>query len=201
MRLYRPWYLMRCLYPGAVFRIKTPQKVLFLTFDDGPDPVSTPAILGILERYKVKAVFFCNGSKAEKYPDLIHQIKQNGHTTGNHSYSHSDGWVTSLKKYIEDVSRADECTSANLFRPPYGHLTPGQFRALRKKYRIVFWDVMPYDFDKSFGSGNVLRILKKKIRRGSIIVLHDNPDTKAEVILGYFIASAVKEGYEFNILA
>lgn len=189
---------MRCLYPGTVFRIRTPLKVLFLTFDDGPDPVSTPVILRLLEKHKIKAVFFCNGSKAEKYPELMARIGELGHSTGNHTYSHSNGWRTSLKDYIEDVSKADKYTSADLFRPPYGHLTPAQFRVLKKKYRIVFWDLMPYDFDKSFGSENVIRILKKDIRPGSVIVLHDNPDSKALEILDEFLTFAKEMNYAFD---
>ena len=144
-----------------------------LTFDDGPDPDSTPQLLDILDKHDIKALFFCDGRAAEKYPDLINRMISKGHIIGNHGYNHLNGWKTSLKKYIADVVNAAPYTSSGLFRPPYGRLRFNQYRELKEKYKIVFWDIMPYDFDRSFGSGNSLRVLKKKLRRGSIIVLHD----------------------------
>lgn len=200
MRLFRPWFLMRCLYPGAVFRIKTPLKILFLTFDDGPDPVSTPAILNFLEKHRIKAVFFCNGLKAERYPELMESIAKAGHITGNHSYSHSDGWRTSPDDYIHDVSRADDHTSADLFRPPYGHLKPSQFRILRMKYRIVFWDLMPYDFDVKFPAEKILARLGRKMRRGSIIVMHDTQISRVQAVLEKYVKYAMEKGYTFQLL-
>jgi peptidoglycan/xylan/chitin deacetylase (PgdA/CDA1 family) len=76
MRLFRPHLLSFLCYHEAFFRIKTSRKVLFLTFDDGPDPESTPVILDILDKMHVKAVFFCNGNVAEMYPELIEKIRQ-----------------------------------------------------------------------------------------------------------------------------
>ena len=198
MRLFRPCFLAEWLYPDAIFRIKTTDKLLCLTFDDGPDPVSTPKLLNILSKHNITALFFCNGESAEKYPDLVKQIKEGGHVVGNHGYSHIDGFMTSLKRYISDITIAALYTSSGLFRPPYGRLGPCQYRILRKTYRIVFWDIMPYDFDNRFGSKNSLQILKKKVRPGSIIVLHDNIQSNAPEFIDEFILFAKKEGYGFN---
>ncbi len=199
MRLFRPGFIACCLYPEAIFRIKTTEKLLCLTFDDGPNPDSTPQLLDILDQHQIKAVFFCDGRAAEKYPDLINQISSKGHIIGNHSYNHLNGWKTSTEKYVDDIDKAAALTSGSLFRPPYGRLRFEQYRKLKKKYKIVFWDLMPYDFDDSFGAENSLKILKSKIRPGSVIVLHDNPNSVAIKILEEFLTFAVKEGYRLGI--
>ena len=199
MRLFRPFYLSGWIYPGVVYRIKTTEKLLCLTFDDGPDPGSTPYLLEVLEIYGVKAIFFCNGRSSERYPDLIEKIISSGHIVGNHGYDHPDGWKTSLKKYIADIENSATFTSANLFRPPYGRLSPFQYLKLKKTYSIFLWDVMPYDFDTSFGADNCLRVLKKKIRPGSIIVLHDHANSMAKSVIKDFIEFAIHGGYRFTI--
>jgi peptidoglycan/xylan/chitin deacetylase (PgdA/CDA1 family) len=188
---------MERLYSDAIFRIKTNEKRLLLTFDDGPDPASTPLILEILSTYHVSAIFFCTGIKAEKYPGLMETIRSSGHTIGNHGYSHLSGWKTSKSSYVADIERADGLTSSDLFRPPYGRLTPGQYSSLKKKYKIFFWDLMPYDFDTSLGVRNVIKILREKIRPGSIIVLHDSPLSCAAGMLEEFLEYAGSEGYGF----
>lgn len=199
MRLFRPCFFAGWLYPDAVFRIKTKEKVLWLTFDDGPDPLSTPVILNILRKHEVKALFFCNGSSAEKHPDLTELIKSAGHIIGNHGYSHLDGWKTSTSEFIEDVERSSALTSSVLFRPPYGRLRITQYLRLRKKYKIIFWDIMPYDFDVSFGTDKSMQILIEKLRPGSVIVLHDRPESTLTKNLEYFISTAFEKGYAFDL--
>ena len=199
MRLFRPVFFAGWMYPEAIFRVRTISKVLYLTFDDGPDPVSTPQLLDILKTYNIKAVFFCDGRAAERFPDLITQIRKEGHLIGNHGYSHFDGWHTDPDKYINDVIRASEFTSGKIFRPPYGRLSNKQ-KKLLKPYKIVFWDIMAYDFDATFGSAKSLSVLKKRIRPGSIIVLHDKASSCANVIINEFITSANSSGYRFDLL-
>ncbi len=200
MRLFRPCFFARWFYPDAIFRIKTTEKVLWLTFDDGPDPVSTPVILDILGKHKVKALFFCSGSAAEKHPDLIELIKSQGHLIGNHGYSHLNGWRTATVNYLTDISRAASETSSSCFRAPFGRLSLSQYWKLKGKYKIIFWDVMPYDFDSSFGHKNTLQILKKKMRSGSIIVLHDTSKSTATLILDDFIRFSINKGYRFELM-
>jgi peptidoglycan/xylan/chitin deacetylase (PgdA/CDA1 family) len=199
MRLFRPVFFSGWLYPEAVFRIRTTEKVLYLTFDDGPDPVSTPRLLDILKTFNIKALFFCDGRAAEKFPDLINQIRSEGHQIGNHGYSHFDGWHTDTDKYINDITRASDYTSDKIFRPPYGRLSIKQ-KNLLKSCKIVFWDIMAYDFDATFGSAKSLGVLKKRKRPGSIIVLHDTPSSCANMILEEFIKYALSEGYRFELL-
>lgn len=197
MRLFRLPLSARILYPGAVFRIAGAEKILCLTFDDGPDPLSTPVILDILRIHDVKAVFFCNGRNAEKFPGLITQIREEGHLTGNHGYDHFDGWRTKTRKYIDNVKLASSLTSDRLFRPPYGRLRATQFRELKKNFIVVMWDLMPWDFDDSFGKERSLVVLKRKIRPGSIIVLHDTTASSCTSIISEFIDYALDTGYQF----
>lgn len=110
-----------------------------------------------------------------------------------------NGWKTSTEKYIADIEKAAAITPGSLFRPPYGRLRFGQYRKLKKRYIIVFWDLMPYDFDASFGSENSLKILKCKIRPGSVIVLHDNPNSAANAILREFLTFTLNDTYRFEI--
>jgi peptidoglycan/xylan/chitin deacetylase (PgdA/CDA1 family) len=199
MRHIRPGIIAGCIYPEAVCRFRTDKKLLCLTFDDGPDPYSTPALLDILESFKVSAVFFCSGRAAETYPELVRTILARGHMTGNHGYDHPDGWRTPTDEYLSDIEKAAPFSSSGLMRPPYGRMRQRQYRKLREIYKIVLWDVMPYDFDSRSGRRKSLDILKRKIRPGSIIVLHDRPGTAAAEILPDFIRYAHSEGYRFIV--
>jgi peptidoglycan/xylan/chitin deacetylase (PgdA/CDA1 family) len=201
MRLFRARFIDSCFLSSACFRIKTTEKVLCLTFDDGPDGGSTLSLLNIIERYNIKAIFFCNGNSAKKYPELMERIKSGGHIIGNHGFNHLDGFKTSTERYFENASEADHLTSDKLFRPPYGRLRPAQYRKLTGTYKIIMWDLMPYDFDKGFGKEKSLSVLKKKIREGSIIVLHDREDSTAYEFLEEFILYCFSRGYRFELPA
>jgi peptidoglycan/xylan/chitin deacetylase (PgdA/CDA1 family) len=197
MRIFRPFFIASLFYPEALFRLKSSEKQLCLTFDDGPDPENSPVVLDILNKYEVKAIFFCDGRAAEKYPYLIDLIKSKGHLVGNHGYNHLNGWRTTEESYINDTEKAAEYTSSTLFRPPYGRLKPGQYRQLKRQYKIVLWDVMPYDFDKSFHPAESYNVLLRKIRPGSIIVLHDKQFSSLIPFLHQFIETASHRGYRF----
>jgi peptidoglycan/xylan/chitin deacetylase (PgdA/CDA1 family) len=200
MRLYRPLLILKLLFPKAVFRVSTGSRDLFLTFDDGPRPHSTPAILDVLDNNSIKALFFCSGKEAEKHPDLINLIKSKGHIIGNHGYNHLDGFRTGNYEYIEDVKKSARFTSPAIFRPPYGRIRRSQYKVLVKDYQIVFWDLMPYDFDIKMGNKRILHVLKKKIRPGSVIVLHDNDRKSPVCFLEDFIRFAKDKGYNFRLI-
>ena len=201
MKFFRPWFFQKYFYPDVIYRVRTNEKILYLTFDDGPGPGSTKILLSILEKYGIKSMFFCSGKKVEKYGYLVKLIKDQGHLIGNHGYNHLNGWLTPTKEYIKDIITASKLTPDKIFRPPYGRLRWGQYKRLRKTFRLVFWDLMPYDFDKSFGGASSLRILKSKIRPGSIIVLHDTSSSSCNKILEDFIIYALKSGYGFELLS
>lgn len=198
MRLSRPFFLLRQIYPGAVFRIRTDEKLLCLTFDDGPDPEVTPEVLDILSKHNVKAVFFCNGGGAEFHHAIVSRIRSEGHLVGNHGYRHLDGWKTNTKVYLRNFRKSDPFTSSSLLRPPYGRIRPSQYRELSGSYRIVFWDLMPWDFDSKLDPAGALKILKGGIRPGSVIVLHDTASSSVLSFLDEFISYAGSKGYSFT---
>lgn len=200
MRFFRPFPLTAIIFPSAVFRIKTPGKAVCLTFDDGPSPASTPAILEILDKFSIKAVFFCSGESARENPDLMNRIRDAGHLTGNHGYRHLDGWKTPAAAYIENVNAARELTSDKYFRPPYGHLSFRQYRKLSRTYRIILWDLMVYDFDPGLAAEESLAILNSRLRPGSVIVLHDSPQSSCTVWLESFITGSSAKGFRFELL-
>lgn len=197
IHFYRPLFPALLLYPEALFRIRNSDKTVCLTFDDGPDPESTPELLNILDTMNVKALFFCSGSASEKYPELVGEIKQRGHIVGNHGYNHLNGWITSVNDYCENAERASKFTSDSIFRPPYGRIRINQYTRLKKSFRIVFWDIMSYDYDISFGAERSLGLLNKKLRSGSIIVLHDTPTSTCRTFLQSFIGESINKGYKF----
>jgi peptidoglycan/xylan/chitin deacetylase (PgdA/CDA1 family) len=199
MRLYRPFFPERRLFPEAVFRIKSSEKTAILTFDDGPHPDSTPELLDILDTMNISAIFFCSGNAAEKYSELVGEIKRRGHIVGNHGYDHLSGWKSSLKHYCDNAERASGFTSGSMFRPPYGRLGIRQYNRLKKSYRIFFWDIMSFDFDIRFGAEKSLDLLKRKLRPGSVIVLHDTPDSTCRIFLKEFIETSERQGYKFCI--
>ena len=197
MRIFRPCFFARWIYPGALFRLRTKEKIACLTFDDGPDPSSTAEILQILKSNNIKAVFFCSGNRAEKFPELFQQIKAEGHMTGNHGYSHLNGWKNSTKKYTDDIEKAEHVIPGVFFRPPYGRIRLSQYLELRKRFRIIFWDIMPYDFDKKFKPEQSLKVLERMLRPGSVITFHDSPGSRSASILSRFIRIAESRGYRF----
>jgi peptidoglycan/xylan/chitin deacetylase (PgdA/CDA1 family) len=199
IRLYRPLFIARYIYRKALFRIKTRERILCLTFDDGPFPGSTEHILEILEKTGVKAIFFCTGSQASSNPGLMNMVRSAGHVTGNHGYQHISGFTSTSEEYLENSQSASALTSDKLFRPPYGRMTITQYRKLSGKFRIVMWDLMAYDFDKSTGLERSLAVLKSKIRPGSVIVLHDKPDSTVHEFLEEFINYCKKDGYRFVV--
>jgi len=199
MRLYRPFFFSKLIYPGALFRLNTGDMTLYLTFDDGPDPDSTPRILDILDAHNISALFFCSGQQAEEYPALMALIVSKGHIVGNHGYHHLNGWTTNTYVYIQNILKNAKSTSQHLLRPPYGRIRPSQYRQLSENYRIVFWDIMSYDFDSHLRSEKVLSMLKKKIRPGSVIVLHDKVTSSVLSFLEEFIEYAGGKGYKFVI--
>lgn len=186
------------IYPEAVYRINGMGRRLYLTFDDGPDPLSTPQILDILQKYDVHATFFCTGSKVLASPGLFARMASVGHTIGNHGFSHLNGLKTPVRAYCSDILRGRDITCSNLFRPPYGRLRLRQYRILERSMQIVFWDLMPYDFDWKLTPDASYGILAQRIRPGSVIVLHDTATSSAVVYLDRFINEALRDGYSFG---
>jgi peptidoglycan-N-acetylglucosamine deacetylase len=172
-----------------IWNIPQKNKVIYLTFDDGPTIVATEWILKTLDDYNAKATFFCVGNNVDKNPELFEKILGSGHAVGNHTHTHRDLLRTSLNNYLSDIDNAALFIKSKLFRPPYGKIT---FRAARKLftkgYKIILWSVMSYDFDNTLSSDIVFKKCIKHTRPGSIVVFHDNIksfDTLQKVLPAY----------------
>jgi peptidoglycan-N-acetylglucosamine deacetylase len=147
MYLVKTPQFIQKLFPNFTWRIPSDEKVLYLTFDDGPIPDVTPWVLDQLKQYDAQATFFCVGDNIRKNPEIFGQVVEAGHAVGNHTFNHLNGWTTDNVKYFLNVRRCAHQVHSSLFRPPYGRLMPKQAEFLQRHYRIVMWDVLSGDFD------------------------------------------------------
>jgi peptidoglycan/xylan/chitin deacetylase (PgdA/CDA1 family) len=185
------------------WKIADNERNVYLTFDDGPHPVITPVILDILKEYHVKATFFCIGKNVEEHPTIFQRILDEGHTTGNHSYSHRSGWKLPIDEYVKDVNKAAEFITSPLFRPPYGRITPFQIKVLKGRYKIIMWDVLSKDYDLTVSDEEVIRNVTSNVSAGSIIIMHDNDKTvtRMQKILVPVIVELIADGWNFKLLS
>ncbi len=165
-----------------VWTIPNKNKIIYLTFDDGPNPEVTPLVLDILDQYDATATFFCVGENVERYPDLFNEIKNRGHNVGNHTYNHLKGFQTDTKTYIENVEKADKLVKSKLFRPPYGRIKWRQARKLSKKYQVIMWSLLTYDYDSSVDVAEIVDEVQKKSKSGDIVLFHDSLKAKKNVL-------------------
>ncbi|PLX23455.1 MAG: polysaccharide deacetylase family protein [Salinivirgaceae bacterium] len=170
----KPSNIAERIFPTTTWSYPERKEEIFLTFDDGPVPENTPWLLDMLNDYGAKATFFLIGKNVEKYPYLYERILKEGHSVGNHTYSHVSGWKLGLEKYLEDIALAQKFVDSNLFRPPYGKITPLQLKHLKKEFNVVFWDVLSYDFSQKISQEKCLVNVLSKYKDGSIIVFHDS---------------------------
>lgn len=194
--------VLRPLMGKLTWRKNSSEKVVYLTFDDGPVPEVTPLVLDILDGYKIKATFFCVGDNVQKYPEVYKDVLRRGHKTGNHSYNHLKGVSVSAQEYVQNVKKASQFIDSQLFRPPYGRITYKQRKLLRPLYEIVMWDLITYDYNRNLSAEAIFRNVKRHVRNGSIIVFHDSIKAKENVltVLPQAIEYLRDEGYSFGML-
>lgn len=177
----QPPALIRWLFPRSLWRDGSGRKVIYLTFDDGPVPEQTPWVLDLLRKHGIRATFFCVGDNVRKHPDLFRRLVEEGHSVGNHTFNHVPLFRKGVtwRSYLDNVSLCDEAMSPHrpaLFRAPHGHITPLRaWQLTRERFkRIVFWDVMPKDYDSRLEPQQVLDNVIRHVRPGSVIVFHDS---------------------------
>lgn len=194
--------IVRWFFYRLKWSFRTNRKVIYLTFDDGPTPVVTDFVIDELNKYSAKATFFCLGRNVEKYPEIYQRLLDNGHKTGNHTYSHLDGWKTSSKNYMADTNLARTFIKSRLFRPPYGKLRQTQKLKLLKRYKVIMWDILSHDYDLKTTPEKCLSNVINHISKGSIIVFHDS--VKAKPNLYYALPRILKNlteiGYKFEAI-
>lgn len=199
----RPSFFLRNLYPNATWRIKTEEKRVILTFDDGPIPEVTPWILDLLKKYQIKATFFMVGENIVKHPSVFERVVNEGHQVGNHTFNHLKAWSVKKSYYFENIEKSTQNYNSLFFRPPYGQLYPWYLKELLNKFeRVVLWDVLSRDYDRSLTPQQVFENVKMNVRPGSIIVFHDS--VKSFENIKYALPASIdyllEQNYTFDIL-
>lgn len=220
-----PW-LFKKLFPNYVWEFSNTvntNKVLYLTFDDGPTPKITSWTLDVLKQYNAKATFFCIGENVRKHPEIFNTILAQGHSIGNHTNTHVEGWHTKTKVYLEDFKKAEDIINTqivnseipdskivnqkslivNLFRPPFGQLKTSQGKALRQLgYKIIMWSVVTFDWEQYITPEKCLNSVLKNATNGSIVVFHDS--IKASRNMQYALPKVLdyysKKGFRFEAI-
>lgn len=195
-----PWWL-RALYPSLVWRMPRGEKKIYLSFDDGPHPVATPFVLDQLAKYGAKATFFCIGKNVEAEPVIYQRILAEGHSVGNHTQHHVNGWKTNDQTYLADVAEASKQIKSNLFRPPYGRVRRSQINKLRQQnQQIIMWDVLSADFDTNLTGEACTSYVLYHTRPGSIVLFHDSAKAwdRMSIALPKVLKHFCEEGYEFE---
>ncbi len=202
MLIEQPPKLYRIFFPGAIWRINPGERSVYLTFDDGPIPEITPWVLDLLDKYNIKATFFCVADNVRKYPEVYRMIEDRGHRVGNHTFHHLQGLRSTTKHYMKDIQLADTYIQSRLFRPPHGHLRFPQFFWLRGRYKVIMWDVVTRDYSWRMTAEKVFNAVKKYTRNGSIIVFHDSikAGDRMKESLPKSIEWLLSEGYTFKLI-
>ena len=202
MIIEQPAKWLRWLYPHALWRMDDTERAVYLTFDDGPIPESTPFILETLRRYHAKATFFMVGENVLRHHDLYNQIVAEGHQVGNHTFNHIGSFKHWTLTYAINAEKANELIQAHLFRPPHGWMRHSVYWWLRRKYKIVMWDLVTRDYSKWLTADDVVRNVKRYARNGSIITFHDSLKSidKLHTALPQALEWLQQQGYEFKTI-
>jgi len=199
--------LVKHVLPSLVWNIETTEKVIYLTFDDGPTPEITDWVLKTLDVFNAKATFFCIGNNIKENPEIFKNIINKGHAIGNHTYNHLKGWKTKTKDYMTNINKTQKEIDLNykskplLFRPPYGRIRLKQVRALSKlNYQIIMWNILSKDWDNNIKKEVCLKNVILNTKEGDIVVLHDSikASRNMQYTLPRMLEHFTKEGYVFR---
>ena len=196
---------LKKIYASYIWSLPPNGKNVYLTFDDGPHEEATPFVLDQLKKYNAKATFFCIGKNVVREPGIYRQILADGHSTGNHTYNHLNGWKTKNEIYLKDIALASDHIDSNLFRPPYGRISSFQARNLRSVMRrqdpkVIMWDVLSGDFDMDITNERCLSNVVLSCVPGSVVVFHDSQKAflKLQYVLPRVLEFLSEKGYSFR---
>jgi peptidoglycan-N-acetylglucosamine deacetylase len=182
-----PW-LVKQLFSSYVWQMPAAENKMYLSFDDGPHPEITPWVLDQLKKYDATATFFCIGKNVQLYPEVYARILSEGHSVGNHTHDHVNGWKIKNIDYLDNITKATAYIKSPLFRPPYGKIRSSQAKEIKNALhqtegKIIMWDVLSADFDQTITPAQCSENVLQNATAGSIIVFHDSE--KARTNLGY----------------
>jgi peptidoglycan/xylan/chitin deacetylase (PgdA/CDA1 family) len=199
---------LRKIYPAYTWKINTDEKILYLSFDDGPHPIATPFVLDELKKAGAKASFFCIGKNVLNHPEIYRRILDEGHAVGNHTQNHLNGWKVPDADYLQDIAEAAKYIDTHLFRPPYGRITRFQSKYVAgamgiKKAAIIMWDVLSGDFDETLNGKQCTENILLNSQNGSIIVFHDSEKAwpRMSVCLPGVLKYFSEKGFRFEKLS
>lgn len=195
--------IVQKLFSNYCWRFSSSVKEIYLTFDDGPTPEITTYVLNELNKYKAKATFFCIGKNVKKNHAIFERIIEEGHSIGNHTHHHLNGFKTNNSFYIKNICQAAELIDSKLFRPPYGRLKLSQAKSITNLgYKIIMWDVLSADFDPKITPEKCLKNVISKTTNGSIIVMHDSYKSKDKLFyaLPKILSHFSERGYVFKAI-
>ncbi len=195
--------ILKATFSSCIWHINNNAESVYLTFDDGPHPSITPAVLKILKKYNAKATFFCIGKNVLEYPEIYAQILADGHAVGNHTHNHFNGWKVATQDYLENIQEASKLIQSKLFRPPYGRITGSQIKTIQASIpgtKVILWDVLTGDFDTDLSPEKCLQYAIKGTTTGSIIVFHDSEKAwkRLEYTLPRFLAHCQNQGWNMK---
>ena len=199
-------FWVRLIYRTCIWRKTNKERVLYLSFDDGPHPEATPFVLEQLSKFDAKASFFCIGKNVELHPEIYNAIIAAGHVVGNHTQNHMNGWKNTTENYISEIQEATKVIHSNLFRPPYGRIRFSQIKAMRLHanlpQQIMMWDVLSGDFDTTITGEQCTQNVIQHAGPGSIIVFHDSAKAmdRLRIALPKVLTHFSKLGYQFKTL-
>ncbi len=196
-----PWWLPWLAPPGLVWKMPRERvPTVYLTFDDGPHPEATPFVLDQLQAASAKGTFFCIGKCVRDFPDIFQRIRAEGHSIGNHTFNHVNGWKTDPQAYLDEVAAAGRLIPSRMFRPPYGRISGSAARSMLKgsdPWTIYMWSILSGDFDRSLSPQKCRDQVLKHLAPGSIVVFHDSAKAwdRLRVALPATIDYCMKKGW------
>lgn len=189
-------------FPSLTWKIPEEDKVIYLTFDDGPIPEATPWVLEKLEEYNAKATFFCVGDNVRKHPFIYDMVINKGHSIGNHTFNHLNGWRTKPEEYVANIEKAEAYIDSNLFRPPRGLIKNAHYQLIKDRYKVIMWNVLSLDYEKKLSPKQCLKNVTDHAKPGSIVVFHDS--IKAWKNMSYALPKTLEHfsslGYRFEAI-
>lgn len=196
------------LFPSLVWKMDSSN--IFLTFDDGPHPVATPAVLSVLNSSNIKATFFLSGTAVKENQLLVKEIATEGHGIGIHAYNHTRAIAFSKKETMHEILQTKQeienivPLSAKLFRPPFGFFLWNTIAAARAlNYKVIMWTTLTGDFRSNWSNERIVTTALTKLTSGSILVFHDNELTKSRIsnILPETITRIQDLGFTFQAIS